>query len=182
PTLPSIRRAARLIRRPASGAGRPLASLAPRPASWLALAAPLLFTAWLAPGAGAGPVELVSADERGVTLRLSVGRYDLGPPGQEGRRQIVIPRLYLLDVPGRPRLPYATALIALPPGANAVATVSGEGPEEVVEASGSRWESGPSCAPTPKGWTTCRRASRWSRFGTGHGRHPPLRWGTRSRF
>src|SRR5206468_2236899 len=52
PTLPSIRRAARLIRRPASGAGRPLASLAPRPASWLALAAPLLFTAWLASGAG----------------------------------------------------------------------------------------------------------------------------------
>ena len=101
PTLPSIRRAARLIRRPASGTGRPLASLAPRPASWLALAAPLLFTAWLAPGAGAGPVELVSADERGVTLRLSVGRYDLGPPGQEGRRQIVIPRVYLLDVPGR---------------------------------------------------------------------------------
>jgi hypothetical protein len=134
PTLPAIHRAARLTRRPASGPGWPFPSparCAALPPAWVAL---LVLAACLArPAAAAGPVELVSSDERGVTLRLTIERYDLAPPGEDGRREILIPRLDLLDVPGRPKLPFATALVALPPGAGASVTVIDDGAEEVVD-------------------------------------------------
>jgi len=97
----------------------------------LPLAVPLLLVALLAKAASAGTVELVAADERGVTLRLSVAPFDLGPPGADGRREILIPRLDLFDVPGRPKLPYATALVAVPPGAKAAVSVIEDGSEEV---------------------------------------------------
>lgn len=74
-------------------------------------------------------IRMVGADERGVTLRLDVGPFDLRPAGG-GRSELVGTGLPGLDLPGRPRLPYGYALIALPPGANAVASVVGGDPEE----------------------------------------------------
>ena len=128
--MPSICRAAQSICRPAPGSGRSRASRGP--ASVLALCGALLLALGLVRPAGAGPVQMVSSDERGVTLRLTIERYDLGPPDAEGRREILIPDLYLTDVPGRPKLPYATALVALPPGASATASVI-DGAEEAVD-------------------------------------------------
>ena len=96
-------------------------------------AAMLLLVTSLARTAGADPVQLVTADDRGVTLKLVVEPYVLGPSGEDGRREILIPQLYLLDAPGRPKLPYATAVIAVPLGAGITATVIGEGAEEVVD-------------------------------------------------
>ncbi|HEY2954456.1 MAG TPA: C25 family cysteine peptidase [Candidatus Eisenbacteria bacterium] len=96
----------------------------------LPFALPILLAAWLAPAAEAGPIQLVAQDDRGVTLRLTVPSYDLGAPGEDGRQEILIQDLDLLDVPGRPKLPYATTLVAIPPGAKAVAAVIESGAEE----------------------------------------------------
>ncbi len=93
----------------------------------------VLLSLALGGAAGADPVRLLSADDRGVTLRLEVPAYQLGPPGGEGRAACTAPGLALLDQPGRPQLPFASVLIALPPGARAQATVVGAGAEEVRE-------------------------------------------------
>jgi hypothetical protein len=114
--LPSIRRAAHPIHRAA-------ALLRLVPFLVLGIAAP----------ARAREIQLVAADERGVTLRLDVGPWTLGSPGEDGRRDISVPPLDILDMPGRPRLPFATAMIALPAGAGASVSVIGEGAEEIVE-------------------------------------------------
>ncbi len=100
------------------------------PDSRLSGAVVVLAVLLAAPGAGAGPVRLVASDDRGVTLRLEVAPFTLGPPREDGRTELVVPGLYLLDTQGRPKLPYATALIALPPGASAVASVVDDSGEE----------------------------------------------------
>jgi hypothetical protein len=123
--LPSYRRAASLNGRRAPKSGR-------RPLRLLRLCILLLLA--LPPAVvAAEPVQLVAADDRGVTLRLSVDAWELGPVGDDGRREILTPRLDLFDEPGRPKLPYATALIAVPPGAKAVASVVDGGIEETME-------------------------------------------------
>src|SRR2546427_667106 len=72
-------------------------------------------------------VHLVSADERGVTLRIDPPAYRL-EAGPEGRSLVSLSGFQAMDVPGRPAIPFATALVALPPGAGAVASlVSADG-------------------------------------------------------
>ena len=86
------------------------------------------------PGAArsAEPVRMVAADERGVTFRveahLAIVRTD-----DPARFEIRAPGLARTAAPGRPLLPFATALIALPPGARATAAVIGGDPEETRE-------------------------------------------------
>lgn len=61
-------------------------------------------------------IELVESDERGATLRLLVPAYELKPAETDGRFDVAVPGMRLLDQPGRPRLPYASALLAVPAG------------------------------------------------------------------
>src|SRR5262245_36510611 len=90
--------------------------------------------------AAAGPaladaIRLGATSDAGVTLELPVQyRLEKGEPAdaQAGRLLLVAPGLGAQGAPGRPILPSATALIALPPGARAaVATI--EGDEEMHE-------------------------------------------------
>uniref|UniRef100_A0A832MKQ7 Gingipain domain-containing protein n=1 Tax=Eiseniibacteriota bacterium TaxID=2212470 RepID=A0A832MKQ7_UNCEI len=69
-----------------------------------------------------GPLRVVASDERGVTLRLELGAVEVVRDG-EGRAWIEADGLPRYAVEGRPRLPFAAALVALPPGANATVTV-----------------------------------------------------------
>src|SRR5690348_7187137 len=84
-------------------------------------AATLLATAT----AHADPIELVAADDHGVTLRLTVAGERLIPESdpraaeQTGRMRLEVPGFGLIDAPGRASLPYATTWVALPPGATA---------------------------------------------------------------
>lgn len=79
----------------------------------LLLALPLV----LAGAARAEPVRIIAADDRGVTLELTFADYQVAPPGQDGRSRLTAPGLAAYALPGRPVLPSATALIAMPPGA-----------------------------------------------------------------
>src|SRR5881394_862895 len=78
----------------------------------------------------AGSVRLLSADDRGVTLRLDLPARHLDP-GAADRSQLVVPGFQVIDEPGRPGIPFVTALVALPPGAGATATLVSSGPEAV---------------------------------------------------
>jgi len=84
---------------------------------------------------GSEALRLKAADERGLTLELTLRGYQISPgppglPGQEGRSILSAPGLEAHAPPGRPVLPSVTTLIALPPGARAiVAGVDGD-PEE----------------------------------------------------
>ncbi len=80
--------------------------------------------------AAAAPVQLLSSDARGVTLQLTVPAVEFRPGGADGRLELVVPGLYAYDIPGRPRLPFASALVALPPGARAVARLLDTGAVE----------------------------------------------------
>ena len=77
-------------------------------------------------------LRLIRADDRGVTLGLEVGAFELKSAGG-GRFEVVGTGLPDLDLPGRPRLPNGYALIALPPGATATASVVGGPAEELRE-------------------------------------------------
>lgn len=125
--MPRIRRAACLTavhsRQPFGFRRQP----APRAAATLVA----LCCALTAPLARASAVRLIAAGDGGVTLRLEVAPYVVQPAGEDGRSEILVPGLTLLDTPGRPRLPFATALIALPPGARPVASVVDEAGEDV---------------------------------------------------
>jgi hypothetical protein len=80
--------------------------------------------------ARAAPIETLASDATGVTLKLTVPGYRLAP-GDDGRAMLVVPGLYQDAIPGRPRLPEARALLALPPGARAsVRVIAEEGMEE----------------------------------------------------
>ena len=81
--------------------------------------------------AAADPVRVVAADDRGVTLELTVPAYRLGPPREDGRSELIVPGLHSRDIPGRPLVPVANVLVALPPGASARASVIGGAAEEM---------------------------------------------------
>jgi Peptidase family C25/FlgD Ig-like domain len=83
--------------------------------------------------AHAQEVRLVSADDHGVTLRIAAPEAVLGPVDREGRAELSARGLRQAHEPGRPLLPFAQALIALPPGATATARVIGGDPEEMRE-------------------------------------------------
>jgi len=95
---------------------------------------PLAAVAMLVPAlAGASAIRLVSSDPSGVTLQLEIGDYGLEAEG-DGRFVPVVEGLARTDMPGRPRLPYASTLLALPPGTRAVARVVAVGAEETRDA------------------------------------------------
>src|SRR6516225_6231343 len=74
--------------------------------------------------APADAIRVVAADDRGITLALDLPAFRL-TTAPDGRSFIEAGGLPLLDEPGRPRVPYASALIAVPPGASVTATVQG---------------------------------------------------------
>ena len=96
----------------------------------IALLLPLAFPAW----AAADPIQLLSSDEKGVTLHLDLPAPQLGAPDPAGRVLVDIPGLGREGDPGRAALPLASTLIALPPGARAVARVVDGGVEDVRSA------------------------------------------------
>src|SRR2546422_304277 len=76
--------------------------------------------------------ELVAADDRGITLRVQVPEWTLTPNGG-GRSMLVARGLEVSAIPGRPLLPFAAALIAIPPGGRVVARVTEASTEELRE-------------------------------------------------
>lgn len=88
-------------------------------------AAPLALAAAfaLAPAAHAQGLELVSTDERGVTVRFELGDWHLDPPGRDGRSRLVARGLDVTADPGRGQVAFARTFIAVPPGARATARV-----------------------------------------------------------
>jgi hypothetical protein len=76
-------------------------------------------------------LRVIATDERGVTLRLSLPGYQLSAPLSDGRVELIVPGFAVTSLPGRPHLPYAQTLVALPPGARATARVVDLGEEEV---------------------------------------------------
>jgi hypothetical protein len=97
-----------------------------------AVVAPLALAS-LATAASAQPLQVVSADAGGVTLRLSLPAYRLSAPSAGGRTELSVPGFQVTGLPGRPNLPYAQTLVALPPGAGATARVLDAGAEEPRE-------------------------------------------------
>src|SRR5262249_18486236 len=64
----------------------------------------------------AEPVHIVSTDERGITLEVTVGAWSLTPAGPDGRARLgYLPGSHALIVPGRPQLPAYGVTLALPP-------------------------------------------------------------------
>ena len=93
----------------------------------LLLLLPIAFGTHSARAAG---VELISSDDRGLTLRLELPGFTIRPPGKDGSSRLNAPGLDVSALPGRPELPFAAALIALPPEAGVRArVVSIEGEE-----------------------------------------------------
>ena len=82
-----------------------------------------------AAAARAQVLRVVAADDHGVTLRLGLPAYRLTEPSPDGRVELVVPGFSVTSLPGRPLLPYAQTLVALPPGATAVARVVDAGEE-----------------------------------------------------
>src|SRR5436309_6380849 len=101
------------------------------PASFFAPTALVLVLA-AGTNAHAAGIRLVSSDDHGVTLRLDVPDPTLAPAGPDGRSRI-LSDLGLGSSPGRPQLPYAATLIALPPGTRPVVTLVGGEDEKLRE-------------------------------------------------
>ncbi len=98
----------------------------------LALSATLVLSL-AAPCARAEALRLVASDDRGVTFRVELAGWRLVPDSLARRSRIEADGLEGYDEPGRPLLPAASTLIALPPGARADAVVIATGDEEVRE-------------------------------------------------
>jgi hypothetical protein len=88
--------------------------------------------------AGAGParagsdaIRVIASDASGVTLRLETGPVTVATGRTPGRSAVISSLLQRTSQPGRPALPIATTLIALPPGAHARVTVLGDGEPEI---------------------------------------------------
>ena len=81
-----------------------------------------LLVAAAVPAHGAD-VRLITSDANGVVLRLDLDRWEVAAAGSDGRSLVTAHGLRVLDSPGRPQLPYASALIAVPPGARVSAAV-----------------------------------------------------------
>ena len=86
-----------------------------------------------APSARAQALRLVSADARGVTLRLDLPEWRLVDDPVTRRMNIMLSGLESDGVPGRPALPAASALVAVPQGARVSAAIIAQGDEEVRE-------------------------------------------------
>ena len=88
----------------------------------------------LAAGAAiAAETRMIASDATGVTLELTTGAWTLDPAEAPG---FVVPNadgLTRFAIPGRPRLPYASSLIAVPPGAHVSVRVLSTGAEETRE-------------------------------------------------
>ena len=75
-----------------------------------------------------------------MTLRLSLPGYALSAPRADGRVELSVPGFQVTGTPGRPLLPYAQTLVALPPGGGATACgCSTRAPRRRGRACGSRW-------------------------------------------
>jgi len=98
---------------------------------------PLLTTAitlLLAVGAArASEVRVIASDASGVTLKVTTGAWTLDPRGDEGRVVPTCDGLSRTTDTGRPRLPYASALLAMPPGARATVRLLSSGTETTRE-------------------------------------------------
>src|SRR5262245_51229143 len=98
---------------------------------------PLLTTAialLLAAGAArASEVRVIASDASGVTLRVTTGAWTLDPRGDEGRVVPTCDGMSRTTDTGRPRLPYAAALLAMPPGARATVRLISSGAETTRE-------------------------------------------------
>src|SRR5262249_52991496 len=102
------------------------AAPAPRPPALpIGRAAPLAAPPSAPPPAVApsAAVQLVASDAAGATLRLDLAGWSVSEPDSSGRRGRGVRGLRIVESPGRPELPYASTLIALPPGSRANATV-----------------------------------------------------------
>lgn len=88
---------------------------------------------WAPSAASAAGVRVLSADERGVTLRVDTERWSLSAPDAvTGRATIVgVPMAHSLSSPGRALLPTYTALLAIPPDARPSLRVLERGDESV---------------------------------------------------
>src|SRR5262245_32768271 len=101
-----------------------------RAATLLALLLPLALAPKAAADGGSDALRLRVADDRGLTLELTLRDFRIGPAGKDGRSILAAPGLEAHAVPGRAVLPSATTLIAVPPGGRlVVASVDGD-PEE----------------------------------------------------
>ncbi len=94
-------------------------------------AAALALLLLAAPVAQAQSLRVIAADDRGVTLRLSLPGYQLLDSLPDGRVELSVPGYAVTSLPGRAHLPYAQTLVALPPGAGVLARVVDAGEEEV---------------------------------------------------
>ena len=92
-----------------------------------------------AAAARAQSLRVVATDERGITLRLSLPGYRFSVPLPDGRVELSVPGYAVTSLPGRPHLPYAQTLVALPPGAGVLARVVELGEGRCATACGSRW-------------------------------------------
>lgn len=86
-----------------------------------------------ATAAGADPVRVVASDDRGITLRLDVPDALPREIAPDGRSRLRVPGLDLTSATGYPRLPFATALVALPPGARPSVRVIEFGAETALD-------------------------------------------------
>src|SRR5438105_4854803 len=89
----------------------------------------LLVLGWTAP-ALAAPARMIAADDRGVTFELTVPAFRVVPT-EDGAASLEVPGLQAMDVPGRAAMPVASVLLAVPPGARAMARILGGDPEQV---------------------------------------------------
>src|SRR5258706_2539935 len=87
----------------------------------------------LARTAAAAELRTIASDDQGVTLRLDLPAWTLLPVRGGERSLLRAGTLPESDAPGRPGLPYATALIAIPPGALPQAIVIGGDAEQTRE-------------------------------------------------
>src|SRR5258705_12240582 len=81
--------------------------------------------------AGSDAIRVIASDASGITLRLETGPVTVAAGRTEGRSGLITSLLERTSQPGRPALPIATTLIALPPGAHAPATVLRDGEPEI---------------------------------------------------
>ncbi len=99
--------------------------------SFLKAAAAVALLLLPAAAARAQSLRVIATDPRGVTLRLELPGYRLSPPLPDGRVELSVSGYAVTSLEGRPHLPYAQALVALPPGAGATARIVEPGEEEV---------------------------------------------------
>ena len=77
--------------------------------------------------------KLIGTDARSLTIRVQVPKLEVAAPDEDGRSILDVRGFDQVALPGRPQLPYVSVLIAVPPGARAVARVVAGGAEETRE-------------------------------------------------